>query len=243
MNTPISPDEDAVRNDWRRELTATPACVAIDRLGDVLSTVEQAHVASCVRCQAELAMFRAFEANEADANEGAAVAWIAHETKRRLQPEGALESARAVRSWVPKWALLAASLAMVAGTSLLVWTPSPSVSGDTAAPVYRASRVDVVEPQGDVPLAPLELRWTAVPGAVDYEVRLFEVDGTELWRTTTDAIGVALPSEVRAAALPAKTLQWTVVARDGQRRAVAESGATSFRVHVSSAPSTVPPGV
>jgi hypothetical protein len=108
----------------------------------------------------------------------------------------------------------------------------PHRAGAGGGDVYRTARVEITGPAGELAEAPTHLVWTAVPGAVQYEVRLSEVDGTELWRVTTSSPAVPVPSEVRARALPAKTLVWQVSARDAQGRTIAESGATGFRVRL-----------
>ena len=129
-----------------------------------------------------------------------------------------------------RWALLAASVAVVASGVALLWTPAPSVPSTGTGEIYRTARVEVTSPSGDVPAPPTELRVAPVPGAVAYDVRLLEVDGTELWRISTPVPTVAVPQEVSALALPAKTLVWLVAASDAQGRVLAESGDVRFRV-------------
>ena len=131
---------------------------------------------------------------------------------------------------MPRWALAAASLAVVLGGATLLWTPAPSVESITPGEVYRTIRVEVLSPAGDVPAPPAELRVAAVPGAVEYQVRLLEVDGNELWRASSPVPTIPVPPAVTAAALPAKTLVWRVVAKDAQQRVMAESGDVRFRV-------------
>jgi hypothetical protein len=237
MTSPISPNGDRVRRAWQQALQAGPSCLAIDRLGEPLTVDEQAHVAGCVRCQTELEMFQAYEADAPVAGEGLAVAWIAQRAKRAVQgaaPGSAGPTptvAAPTAAWsLPRWALAAASVAVVLGGAVLLWTPAPSVAPVVPGDVYRASRVEIASPTGDIAAAPTELRITAVPGAVEYDVRLVEVDGTELWHASTPRPTVAVPPEVSASALPAKTLIWQVVARDAQQRVLAESGDVRFRV-------------
>jgi hypothetical protein len=240
VTTPIAPNGGPVERQWRQALQPGPHCLPIERFGDVLTEAEEAHVGGCARCQTERELFAAFEANEPVEGEGLAVEWIAAQTKRRLtaaQPGGVrpAAAARAPRtSWgLPSWALMAASLAVIIGGAALLVSPNRGIdSVPGGGDVYRTARVEITSPAGDLAEAPAQFAWTAVAGAVQYEVRLSEVDGTELWRVTTSSLAVPVPAEVRARALPAKTLIWQVSAMDAQGRTVAESGATGFRVRI-----------
>lgn len=241
MTTSTPPSGGQVERTWQQALEPGASCLPLERLGESLSAEEAAHVAGCARCQTERELFARYESNEPVDGEGLAVAWIAAQTRRRLSSQigtvGAPSPAPAVAgrtTWgLPSWALMAASVAViVAGAALLV---APDGGLDPAAgggDVYRAVRLDVTAPVGELIAAPTEFIWTAVPGAVQYEVRLSEVDGTELWRVTTASPAVPMPAEVRARALPAKTLVWQVRAKDAAGGTIAESGATGFRVRI-----------
>lgn len=237
MTNPISPNGDQVRREWQQALQAGAACLALERLGEPLTADEQAHVSGCARCRTELEMFGAYDASEPIAGEGLAVEWIAQRAKRAVQ-DGAAAAAPAVPaavarkvSWgLSSWALAAASLAVVVGGAAVLWSPEPSVAPAVPADIYRDLRVEITSPTGDVPVAPTELRIAEVPGAVEYDVRLVEVDGTELWRVSTRVTTVAVPQEVSAKAMPAKTLIWRIVAKDARQRELAESGDVRFRV-------------
>lgn len=234
MTTPISPDADPIAGRWRDALATGPDCLPIERLAAPLDARDQAHVDGCVRCQTERALVLEFEANAPVEGEGVAVAWIANDLKRRRGGSAAPARAPARGMWaVPRWALVAASVLVVVAAGGLLWRPAPTIDRDAPGTVYRSARVEVESPQGDVPAAPAELRWASVASAAAYDVRLFEVDGTELWRVETSAPFVALPPDVAASALPAKTLVWSVIAKDAAGRVVAESGPTRFRVQLS----------
>lgn len=227
---------------WQQALAAGPSCLPLERLAETLTAAEAAHVAGCARCQTERDLFAAYEANEPVEGEGLAVEWIAAQTKRRLaaaqpgaaRPVVSAPAAAPRTTWgLPSWALMAASVAIIVGGAALLVTPDRRLEpGAGGGDVYRTARVEITGPAGEVTEAPTQLVWTAVPGAVQYEVRLSEVDGTELWRVTTSSPAVPVPSEVRARALPAKTLVWQVNAKDAQGRTIAESGATGFRVRM-----------
>lgn len=217
-------------------MTAGPDCVPIERLAAAeLATADHAHVAACARCQTERALAQAFEAEEPRAEEGAAVEWIVRETRRRVFPEPATVAAGAStgpRRWaLPQWATWAsAALAASLGVYLLVRTPGmPSVPIESE-PAYRSTTVALVAPVGDVPTAPTELRWQSVANAARYVVSVSEVDGTELWRSTTDGLRADLPDAVRTAARPARTLHWRVEAVDAAGRSIGEPGTASFSV-------------
>ena len=74
------------------------------------------------------------------------------------------------------------------------------------------------------------LRWTTVDGAARYVVTVTEVDGTVVWRSMVQAADTAMPDAVRAAALPARTLAWEVVAQDAEGRRIGEPASATFRV-------------
>jgi hypothetical protein len=222
VTTPISPNGDQVRRQWQQALQSGPACLAIDRLGEPLTVDEQAHVAACARCRTELEMFAVYEANEPGAGEGLSVAWIAQRARTAMRDSAAPVTAPAVVApkvtWgPPRWALAAASLALVFGGATLLWSPAPSVTPIVPGDIYRAVRLEITSPTGDIPAAPGELHFTAVPGAVEYQVRLIEVDGRAVWRTSSTVATVPVPPEVAALALPAKTLIWQVVPKISTR--------------------------
>lgn len=242
MTTSISPNGGQVERMWQQALEPGPSCLATERFAGTLTEAEEAHVAGCVRCQTERDLFAAYEANEPVDGEGLAVEWIAAQTKRRLAAAQPGAAGPAVPSpatsprtlWgLPSWALMAASVAVIVAGSALLMNPSrglDSVPG--GGDVYRTARVDITSPAGELAEAPAEVAWTAVAGAALYDVRLSEVDGTELWRVTTSSPAVSVPAAIRARALPAKTLSWQVSAKDGQGRTIAESSATAFRVRI-----------
>lgn len=237
MTTLPPPGQTSAREQWHEALTPGPDCLPIERLDAALSAVEQAHVAGCARCQTELELFRAFEADAPVAGEGLAVPWIAAETRRRLAPAPAARPAPT--AWrLPSWALLAASLAVIVGGASLLMRPSAPVAAPDTAPVYRGAQIALTVAAGDLDAAPGSVAWNAVDGAVDYELRLLEIDGTELWRVATSSPTVSVPADARAAFLPGRTLVWRVEARNAGGRTIVSSGDVRARVRPAGAPAS-----
>ena len=242
MTTPSSPRPESAKQQWHQALTPGPGCLPLERLDADLTAAERTHVAGCARCQSELEMFQAFEANTPVQGEGLAVAWIAAQTKRRLDAArgaGTPAATPAPATWrLPSWALMAASVAVVvAGATLLMRPDAPTAVPETA-PVYRGAQVAFTEAAGDLDAAPASVAWTAVDGAVNYDLRLLEVDGTELWRVTTSSPMASVPADARAAFLPGRTLVWRVEARDAGGRTLVSSGDIRARVRPAGAPAS-----
>lgn len=213
MTTLPPPRQGLARQQWTEALAPGADCLPLERLDAALTSAEQAHVAGCARCQTELELFAAFEANAPVEAQGLAVPWIAAETKRRLAPAPATVSVPARGAWrLPSWALLAASLAVVAGGATLLMRPTAPAPVTDTAPVYRGAQVTIATAAGDLDAAPASVTWNAVEGAVDYDLRLLEVDGTELWRVASPP-QKSVPADARAAFLPGRTLVWRVDAR------------------------------
>lgn len=237
MTTLPPPGPASAREQWHEALTPGPDCLPIDRLDAALTAVERAHVAGCARCQTELEMFRSFEANAPVEGEGLAVAWITAETKRRLAPAPAAMPVRT--AWrLPSWALLAASLAVIVGGVSLLMRPAAPVATPDTTPVYRGVQLALTAAAGDLDAAPAAVAWNAVEGAVHYDLRLFEVDGTELWHAATSSPTVSVPADARAAFLPGRTLVWRVDARDAGGRTIVSSGDIRARVRPAGAPAS-----
>ncbi|MFN7980052.1 MAG: hypothetical protein U0P30_18105 [Vicinamibacterales bacterium] len=236
MTTLPPPGQASASARWHEALTPGPDCLPTERLDATLTAAETAHVAGCARCQTELELFRSFEANTPVEGEGLAVAWIAAETKRRLTPAAPVPAVRP--AWrLRSWALMAASVAVIAGGAVLLMRPAGPVAVPDTAPVYRGAQI-TIDSAGELAAAPESLSWTAVDGAVNYDLRLLEVDGTELWHTATSSPTVSVPADARAAFLPGRTLVWRVEARDAGGRTIVSSGDTRARVRPAGAPAS-----
>lgn len=228
------PDE---RKVWQAALAPTPECIPIPKLAEPLSETDAKHLAACPRCQSELTLWREFNESAPRAEEGAAVAWISGELRRR----SAVQPPRA-RSWWRRWApvpsyrwsaglaavlLIAASVALYNSRTRRQLAPEPAGEG-----ALRSQGVAVVSPLGDLDVPPAELSWQAVAGAASYQVQILEVDRHVLWETETRQSHIAIPDDIRTAMWPGKTLIWEVTARNSSGAPVAASGPRRFRVKV-----------
>ncbi len=228
------------RVQWQKELEPTPECIDVSRLSDALSERERAHLATCPRCQAELALLHEFQTDSATPDEVRAGQWIASELHRRLalsnnapSPD-APSNVKPFRSKQRTFSALAAAAVAVLVIGTAVWMENREPSLDPKIDVrnvYRTSRFDVIAPLGDVPEAPRELKWAAVPQATSYTVQILEVDGTELFRGATPRQSIVVPANVIAQFAPGKTLLWAVTARRGSD-VLASSETQRFRVSV-----------
>jgi len=95
--------------------------------------------------------------------------------------------------------------------------------------VFRSSSFALISPDGDVSLQPTEIRWERVHSATKYQIRLSEVDGTEVWKAEMSDDHVALPSFVLNRIVPAKTFFCEVTAYDTFGGKVGETGLVRFR--------------
>jgi hypothetical protein len=220
-----------------RPLQATPNCLPIERFGETWTPEESAHVTTCARCQTELALWKEFETSTTAPTERDDVQRITTALRTRFAAPPA--PARAWR-WltVPRFAAAAATIALAALIGYSVWDPEPKLRliRHDDGEVYRTIHVQLLAPMGDVEVAPRTLRWTRFDGASGYDVRLMEVDGTVVWRGSSESPAVDLPADVVARIVPGKTLVWEVAARNAAGSVVAQSGAQRFRVAPSPAP-------
>jgi hypothetical protein len=221
----------------KARLQPGPGCLPPPRYGEALTADEHAHVATCPRCRTELALFAEFEAGAPAPDDGAAVQWIVRELGRRR--EAGIERGAplpVVRRW---WAGLVGrrlapalvAAALVAAVGYLAWDREPALrdvppQGD----VYRSDALKLLDPIGEKKAAPPTFEWEAVPGVVQYDVSLLEVDGTILWRTTVTQPRVTVPPDVKLQFVPGKTLLWMVTARDAAGKPIRQSPKEAFRV-------------
>jgi len=213
----------------------TPDCVPIERLGEVLTDAEQMHVASCARCQTELALRSDFETAVPTDDERLPTQWIASELRRR---HGAEKSSPGHwRTATRPLLALAAGIVLVASVGYIVWDREPTLHQPSlSAPLERGRSIGALAPTGDVQRAPDAFSWAAVEGATTYELTVMEVDRTVLWRESSSVPRVTPPAILAARLVPGKTVLWKVMARNAAGSVIAESAVVSLRV------ATVPRG-
>jgi hypothetical protein len=218
------------------DLQPTPDCISLERLGTELTPTERSHVDTCARCQAELALWQAFNEPSRDEVETEAVdSIVARLHRSRVISRGSAPpplAQRFQRTHVRRLLGVAAVIMVAATLGYVVWDREPALLPQAGEQVYRTASIDIVSPSGDVAGPPTELMWVDSPAAARYDVRVLEVDGTVVWRATSLSPRVDLPDDVRARIVPGRTLIWDVVALDESGRTVAESGPQRFRVAV-----------
>lgn len=186
-------------------------CLSVEQIGryadgtldDEEHASADAHIRSCLTCQAELALLRAVTSNE----------------RRRTVPVSAA-------------AAIALLVIAGASSYLLLTRRAPDLSGPmtTGGEFTRSLSVRPRAPTGEQKDVPRRFEWFAVDGAVRYQVRLMAVDREELWSASTSELGVDLPPPVRDSIAAGRTLLWSVTAYSAAGAPVAESGLQSFRV-------------
>jgi hypothetical protein len=206
-------------------------------LGEVAPEGLVSHVEQCSHCRTELELLRSFQANEISTGEAAAVRAI--EERLHAASPGIFRRPKAEPWWkrvwlTPAWlAPAAAAILIVAGVAIQLRhnvAPPLSPVTDAGKEVFRSSAIVVVAPAGDLSQAPSEFIWEATRGAQRYQVRLLEVDRAELWKADVSDTRAAIPTEVRARIVPAKTLLWEVSAFDSEGHKVGQSETVRFRL-------------
>ena len=216
-------------------LGASPHCISINEIVASLEAPPDSerrrrcenHLASCASCSTELELFRQFESAQPSAEEANAV----REIVRRLRKDS---PARREPWWSMIWKprVLATSLAAAAAVVALVVVvdvkPRLNQPEVKAGDVMRSSELVVIGPVGEVQSVPAELQWKPVAGAASYQIRIMEIDRTELWRGATSSTSIAIPDAVKRDITPSKRLLWEVAAIDSERKMISGSGLQSF---------------
>lgn len=205
------------------------------------------HVESCTYCQTELHLLRTFQAQPMLDNEDV------RQVVQRLQAKPLPGTTIAVRERPrftganePWWRavlnsprLVSASFAMAA--LLLVVAAGVIYFRHSGRPVleatnrgnqevFRSPGFAVLSPAGDIQETPHEIRWEPVPQAAKYQVRLLEVDRSEVWKAETSQDRIELPSATRGRIIPAKTLFCEVSAFNASGSKIGETGLVRFRL-------------
>jgi hypothetical protein len=232
----------------RSALRQSDECLTVEQvaryadgaLGVQERTAAENHLQGCLSCQAELALLLAVTSSSVRPDEAALVRDGAIRLNQRFTeiPAGHVPPSSRPRGFrfgaFPVGAVAAVLLIGIAagGSYLFLRRNAPELpSGVTTTDeVTRSLSVRPRGPIGEQPELPQRFEWFAVDRAVRYRVRLMAVDRQELWSTSTSALGVDLPSPVRASIAPGRTLLWDVTAYDAAGGPIAESGMQSFRV-------------
>lgn len=201
------------------------------------------HLESCAYCQAELHLWKTFEtATDTQASEDVRKVTVRLDermlgTLKRpdlLKAQLRLWSQVFTIRWLAPASLAMACLLLVVGAVVKYKQAGspPALDGTNqfGQEVLRSTSLTAVTPSGDVRERPNEIRWESMPGAAKYDVRLLEVDRTEIWKAETSGDRVELPSTVRSRIVPAKTLFYEVTAFDSSGSKVGETGLVRFRL-------------
>jgi hypothetical protein len=223
-------------------------CLPIDQLEAIAANGEASesarfHVANCAHCQRETALLSQFLNAEPTAAELDAVRHI----ERQLNANPSWKAEESSKPALPWWKALfakplgqfaVAGVAAMLAIGLYVQNPSGTGggSGVTGEDVVRSTAIEGIEPAGDVPQAPQQIRWTATRQAASYRLRLLDVDGVALWQTASTAPQVDIPAATRALMLNKKTLFWKIEALDAKGAPLAQSPQTPIRVVLNAAP-------
>lgn len=237
----------------RAAVTATPACLPIDRLCSLLheprdsdpQLLAAAHVAACVHCSLELSLLREFELAHPRTGEEAAMDWITTRLLQRVSARAfcpqALERDRDAgrQAWwgamfTPRFissaALATATVLLLISAILYMRRPmEPKLASSlVVAEVQRSTSIVALGPSGELAQRPATIHWRKFAGASSYRIRLMEVDRTELWRADAAGSEIVIPESVRSRIVPGKTLLWEVTARSTSGSEISSSGLQRF---------------
>jgi len=234
----------------RAALERTKDCPLSEELACLLDGQAESqvaeHVESCAWCQTEIKLLQSFEAADVSYREAEDVRRVNELLQARSgeifrvprtapAPRPSWWQSLFARPWRSPAVLAMAAVLVLVAVGLEWRRNAPPTLGPVGgSDVLRSGALKVVAPTGDLQQAPQEIQWEAVPGATRYEVRLLEVDRTEMWKTETSELRVALPKAMEARIVPGKTILCQVAAYDSGGRKLSESEPVPFRI--------VPPG-
>jgi hypothetical protein len=187
------------------------------------------HVEKCPACQTELAMFRGFEAGKVRADEREAVDSIVRRLRRETEPGPAVTFWPRILGWLTPvrmggLALVAAAILLTVGLSTQ-WQTRRGVSDSLPeSGVTRSAAIRGISPQGEVAAFPEQIRWEPVPGAVEYDVTLSEVDRNVIFHKTFTTPALEVPTDIRRIIVPGKTVLLLISARNAAGLEMARSG-------------------
>lgn len=237
--------QDAIRT----ALGPTNECPTIEELEAVASGEALAvghiseHVRACAYCQTELTLLQTFMAGNAGhtSQDSSRAAGLLRRRSKQI-----FEQAFPVQEPAPWWksvfTIKRVALASLATAAILLiaaavvffrsatYQPPLEAKNQTGREVFRSSGVAVLSPAGDLQERPREIRWEQVANATSYQVRLLEVDRSEVWKAKTTEGHVDLPAAIQDRIVPSKTLFAEITAFDSSGNRVGDSGLVRFRL-------------
>jgi hypothetical protein len=226
-------------------LTSGNDCPPLEALEGLLKEGAPAplkrHVDGCSHCQTELQMLRAFTSSEVAEHEKTAVSSIAARLKSSsseiTRPRAPVDQRPSwwqlilTMRWLTPTAAMLALVLLVASVAIELRQGRQPVLNTRigSTEVLRSSSIVILSPVGDLQAKPGEIRWEAAPNATRYQVRILEVDRTELWSGETTGTRIGVTSKVATFIVPFKTLLIQVGAFDATGRKIAESEPVRFR--------------
>jgi hypothetical protein len=252
----MSNSDAAERQILKAALVRTEQCLSLEALtavGDnsadpAMGSTAMRHLKICAYCRNELLLLQEFEAAEATPEEAGQVAWIESQLSRRAHKIGRTRSLRSlgvswlaslfpVQNWRPL-TLVATSLLLAVGAGFYLQQQRPRI--ESASPlVYRSLEFRAISPVGDVSGAPAQFSWQSVAGAAKYQLRLMQVDQTEVWSVETNSTTVPVPPELRKNMTPGRGFSWIVIARNSAGEKIAETNLQKLHINIADA-SAVP---
>jgi hypothetical protein len=200
-------------------------CCGEDRIADLaegrpdgVDAATLDHLATCERCCHQLGSLAQLLG---DAGVAAELRRLEESTDWRARRRHGIASA-----------VTAAALAAAAALAIVSLPPRtvtvPLGVSDDAVRVHRESAITTTVPPRIVGPAGIagpadSLRWTRVPHADRYQVRVFDRDGTLVWNPSTSDTVLAIPAHLIGRS--PTTYLWTVEARTGWERWVASEWA------------------
>ena len=208
-----------------------------------INTKSRQHLEACSHCRNEFDMLREFQAAAVTPEEAASVAWIGSELQRRatevIVPDPISLWDRIMSGLLPRqrWRTIAAACAaLLMGITASVYVGNLSQQDrPSGGEVWRTQQLTAISPLGTLDAAPVELEWRSTEQATRYQVRLLEVDRSEIWSAETQATSVPIPAAIRGKMAPGRTFLWEVTALNA---AGAKIGGTNLQnFHISMTPS------
>lgn len=231
--------------------SVAPDCLTVEQLDQygrqTLSPVDAdaiaAHLRACPHCTNELAMLHEFLAGEVPPAQQPDVQYVIkglEASRTRLLDAAPRKADPMAGSWwrnlfgafaFPRLALALGTMLVIAGGTLFLRHGRVAPSEDfSESGTFRTARITGVSPAGDITTLPEYISWDDVPGARSYQIRMLEVDGNELWRTTVSTNRVELAQAASIHITYTKTLLLQVSAFSQPGKQIASSEPVRFRL-------------